>query len=459
VDVFLLQVGTGQSTQVTARLRDETGTSCDGLPAEIDLLDIAGAVLATSEPTSPGTCTDVSLLALPGAIYARVRPRAGATAFVYSLHALVTPLTSDEHGANDTLATAGAVGTGASVNGLISPLDDVDYWSLEVPGGGEIVVAWAVTPGSYTVVLDAQVTILDASGAVLADNAGQPNVQVRAWAATGGTYYVRVQASSSATAPFVYELQAFAYRPDYTEQEPNGTLPQASPLALTLYARNAGAIQPEGDVDLWSFENPGPTLLSFDAALGDSGSCGQSAASLELLDASLAVLTASTGALATRSCPRVTALLPPGGYALRVRAAAGVPTFAYDLWPHVLAFVPQEVEPNGLPETASDYASVGGGGPVVGGVWPAGDVDLWRVTTARAVWATVTVHDPSGSYCPSSAARTRVLDATGLELTPAYDWGCGGGLFIFLAPGSYFVEVDSATPGETFGYGLSVTMQ
>jgi hypothetical protein len=301
------------------------------------------------------------------------------------------------------------------------------------------------------------VAILDASGAVLAEYPDLGCSEARAWVTTGGTYFIQVQDGGATTAPFAYDLMVSASRPGVTEQEPNGTLDQASPFHFLFGQQEAGIIQPEGDVDVWSFTAAGAPFVSYMASTWDSGNCQQTAASLEVIDGSGSVVAEAIGDLTTGNCARVSALLPPGSYGLRLRAAAGQSTFAYSLYGSLLPFTPQELEPNATAASANDYASVGGGAPVLGGIWPAGDVDVWGVTAASAVWANIRLRDASGTTCPSGAARLRILNAAGNDLTPLTSGTCGY-FSVLLATGISHVEVSSASPGATFGYQLSISL-
>ena len=98
---------------------------------------------------------------------------------------------------NDTPSGASALPIGVAANGSLDGPDDVDYWRVEVPSRGRVVVE---TTGST----NTRGRLEDASGTQLAaDDDGGPGRNLRIELDLDpGTYYVRVTSSAGGTGPY-----------------------------------------------------------------------------------------------------------------------------------------------------------------------------------------------------------------------------------------------------------------
>lgn len=162
------------------------------------------------------------------------------------------------------------------------------------------------------------------------------------------------------------------------EQEPNGELITASPIASGT--RVKAPLHPAGDVDLYRFHaQAGDRVFAAILNLGSPG--GSTDSTLTLLDGSGATLESDddNGSFAGASSSLAGTVVPNDGtYYLGVSdsGAAGATELAYDLYLQLRSAAPiAESEPNGAPGTASSLAS----GFVSGARSPAGDQDFYAI--------------------------------------------------------------------------------
>jgi len=467
-DLYRVVVPAGPAAQLLASTDgiDGAGAATCGVDAVLDLLDGDGALVASSHRVGPGAgCSSLARLLPAGTFYLRVGGGTPALSFAYVITASAAPVEVTEVEPNEALGQASAVQAWGGDLGVIAPLADVDTWRVTAgPRSYVQAFTYDASPGGGCHV-DTSVEILDAAGAVLAqvDEPGYWSTCANAsvWTEPGGTFHVRVRAGAAATEPFAYRLDTYAWQPIPAEAEPNGTIGTASQLPEP-HQFPSGLVSPAGDVDYWGVvvaAGPSATLWA-DTQDGTFG-CTLADTVLTLVDAAGAVLASADDAPEGR-CARLTALLDPGAYALRVSAGAGVATFPYDLFTRVVPFTSTEVEPNGTQVQATALADHAPGGVAVGSISPAGDVDVWRFVVTVPGVVVITPRSTDGQQtgaCTAIAPRVRVLDAGGVERAVSDPASSCGDLWVYtLEAGVFDVEISSSDPVARWAYSLGVTV-
>lgn len=275
---------------------------------------------------------------------------------------------------NDTIATAAPFA--APYYAAIDPMGDVDLVKIDLAAASGLILTVdglgdaACTDGS----MDSVLTLLDAAGDPLAMNddaaAGTLCSKVAIANLPAGSYYARIEAASPvgpSAATFPYELGVTTYQcgdamisageecdgdvtmglpaqqydctPTCTfasnETEPNGTL--ASADVYTPPSKWIARIDPDNDVDVFTFDVPGPaSTISATTYSPDGALCWPGADTyLEILSPNGTVLTSNDDSVSY--CSFATASnLPAGKYAVRVKATPILDMTTVYVFPYAL---------------------------------------------------------------------------------------------------------------------------
>ena len=105
--------------------------------------------------------------------------------------------------ADDTSSSALTVRVNSSVTGTISEPGDVDYWRINVPSAGQLVVETTGTTDTYGVLEDSAGNKLDEHD----DQSVPANLNFKIeWTVTAGTYYIRVSAYRDRTGDYTLHV-------------------------------------------------------------------------------------------------------------------------------------------------------------------------------------------------------------------------------------------------------------
>ena len=154
---------------------------------------------------------------------------------------------------NDSVAQAQEVRSAQRVKGTISPVGDVDYYSVKGMGTGWGIVA-VLDVSRSEASKDAVIAAVAPDGStILAQNAGRwEKGPFIAWSRFTGrdTHYLRVSEEANDGLISHYVLRYYALPlGEQPEREPNDSLKTANTSALT----NTGAIENNADVDCYAF--------------------------------------------------------------------------------------------------------------------------------------------------------------------------------------------------------------
>jgi len=223
VDVYRMQL----SAPSLVRLETFHGglNRCEsGLRAQVQVLDSTGMTLEYDATGGMGTCSALVTYLQAGTYYVQTDNTDYLGPVTYALEAVFQSGGGSEVEPNETSASANTLtGVDSFVNGRISTDTDVDYYRITVPAGAsvraEILGGGAVHCDEVT--MDSQLTLLSASGSVLADDddgangfcsrldgIGASPDDSGASGLAAGTYYLRVKASSlSSTSRMLFDYR------------------------------------------------------------------------------------------------------------------------------------------------------------------------------------------------------------------------------------------------------------
>ncbi|UCG88747.1 MAG: hypothetical protein JSW71_09505 [Gemmatimonadota bacterium] len=167
--------------------------------------------------------------------------------------------TISESEPNDTLSEANLVSLGDTLNGVITPVGDVDYFAIDLTAG--VMVDFDVDASELGSPIDPVIVLLDVDSAtVLAwnDDAGSLDSRIVYPVPADGRYFVGI-ADLGLRGGFDYTYTFKFGWTELTEQEPNNTPADANSLALGDTV--SGTIHSPTDFDYWVFDVPGPLLV------------------------------------------------------------------------------------------------------------------------------------------------------------------------------------------------------
>ena len=160
---------------------------------------------------------------------------------------------------NNGCLTAADIATNGQLSSNIAPAYDADYYRIEVPSSGEVVVE---TTGS----LDTVGHLLDAEGrAIDDDDDGGPGTNFRvAHTGDAGTYYVRVSGHDDETGAYTFRVRhtSEATDPDLVVESPsvdNANPNSGASFTLSVRVRNQGGSGADGTT-LRYYRSPDATI-------------------------------------------------------------------------------------------------------------------------------------------------------------------------------------------------------
>ena len=193
-DSILRLFGPDGTTQIELDDDDGLGTNCDGTIDNFTSSTIAGRVLSAG-----------------GTYYLRVEGFGTAVVTSYKLTVVVTSSAQSEVEANNSSLTANPIATAGTPIGVrdaaITPIGDVDFYSVVAPAGSTLFISADGDPernGGTDIVVDliqpnGTTVILSADSS---DNVGFPAPPAESFCynvTTSGTYFVRVSGFTSST--------------------------------------------------------------------------------------------------------------------------------------------------------------------------------------------------------------------------------------------------------------------
>ena len=255
--------------------------------------------------------------------------------FCFFLAILASPdhiFAADEVEPNDSTVTATFLASGSAMSGSISPVGDVDFFAFSGPNSTWGFIALLDTSGSSESDA-ATLSALDYYGMTIQSDTGSwelgSGIALQSFVSGQGTYYLKVNEDGGDGLVTPYSL---CYYETITltqpEVEPNDTPATGTPSGFT----HAGAIDPAGDVDCFSFQGrAGDTILI--AVNGDPEGDGTATdVVLELLDPAGTVLKTADVSLGGGSeFIKYSGLAEDGVYCYRIsgKFGNGGPTATY----------------------------------------------------------------------------------------------------------------------------------
>ena len=370
--------------------------------------DAGGRFVTNNNDGGEGSNFRIERAVTGGTYYVRVT--AGSTGSYTIRNGFVPAAGPDAHG--NTRSAATALGLNGALSGEVHPADDVDWFRLDVPAPGGVLIVY--TEGA----LNTWGAWYDAGGRFVTNNndGGEGfNFRIER-AVTGGTYYVRVTAGSTGS---------------YTIR--NGFVPAAGPdahgntrsaaTALGLNGALSGEVHPADDVDWFRLDVPAPGGVLTVYTEGGLGTWGA------LYDAGGRFVTNSTDG-GEGSNFRIERAVTGGTYYVRVTAGS---TGSYTIRN---GFVPTEGN-NDHGDTRSAAAALGLNGALSGEIYPASDKDWFRLDVpAPGGVLTVYTEGALDTY-------GELYDAGGKRLADNVDSGAGNNFRIerAVAGGTYYVRV------------------
>lgn len=342
VDFFVFDGRRGQ--QLSVDINAQTLTPPSPLDSVVTLFDSRGNQLAENDDAD-GSLDSRLRFTLPstGRFVIRIRhfDQKGGPAYIY--HAVVTltepgggrlPVTEREP--NNTLQQANAISPDVTVSGSFGQFGDTDVFGFSGRAGQRVTIqtrAERLAPPSPA---DTVVALLDAGGRELATNNDDPR---------GGTRDSFLEATLPSTGTFFISLRdlfnrggkSFVYEMDVTltgsagtlfESEPNDTFASANDIdpETTISA----AINPAGDVDVFSFEAQAGQFITVDVDAASLSPPSPASIKIELFFLNVK-LAESDGSFLSRD-PLIVFIAPIGGrYFIRVTETGGRggPSFVY----------------------------------------------------------------------------------------------------------------------------------
>ncbi len=208
---------------------DNSGTDCTGgMTTTLRLRDNAGTQVLTDATSGISTCSAIAYAPTAGTYYIEVEETGNnATIAAYRLHTTVISAVTTESEPNDIQAQANVLsGLERVAVGNHSVSTDADWYAITVPAGNsvraELIEGNIAAETCESNGVDSQITLFNPAGAQLVadddegrgfcsmiDGTGSAPLDAAAHNLAAGTYYLRVQASSSAVgaaAQFDYKL-------------------------------------------------------------------------------------------------------------------------------------------------------------------------------------------------------------------------------------------------------------
>lgn len=215
----------------------------------------------------------------------RAAPQESALASRLSLTALQAAVTVPEVEPNDDPGSATAAAIGDVAEGVVNPPGDIDYYSFAAVAGQIVDLDVDASVNGST--LDAVLALFDTDGVTLLDfndDFSGLDSRIVFEIPSDGTYFVAIQDFDGAgSATHTYSLSiGEVFPPSSTEVEPNDDPASANPVVPG--EPSVGRIDPEGDVDFFSFEFDPATAAVVDIAIDAWQSGSTLDAFVELFD-------------------------------------------------------------------------------------------------------------------------------------------------------------------------------
>ncbi|WP_224241928.1 pre-peptidase C-terminal domain-containing protein [Hyalangium gracile] len=317
----------------------------NAFPCAVELQDATGTVLASG--TASGSSVKLThTFTAAGTLHARIS--SGTAGAMGSYTWLLESKHVDDHGNTLDAATPISAG-GGTLSGSLEEATDVDVFRFTATAGH----IYRFTCDSS--VLDCDVELLDAGGAVLRSASGpETPAIITSEFNTGGAYYFRVRTDGSAVGAYSYTLE------DLGVDDHGDASGQAT--SLTAPISGTGTLETAGDVDAFSFSGLAEEVYTF-TCTGTSVDCN-----VLLLDSSGATVASDTSTSANAS---ITYRLPRAGtWFLHVKSTAtATGSYGYQL-------VGLGTDEHG--DTTDTATPVVVGGPAAGGrIDTSTDVDLF----------------------------------------------------------------------------------
>ena len=370
----------------------------------------------------------------------------------YSLLGSLTAGTSShEIEKNDTRTTANDLSSGQRLEGQLWWTSDMDYYRVSIDGPSAISVDFdAPTNSSYYDYFT--VSLLDASGSVLASKVTGKDVTFEAGVDTAGDYFLLVEdAEYLTTDPYTISISVDKSTDaiDEIETEENGTFITADTLDMGSAIK--GQLGSSDDIDYFKFNITQASTfgLVFDAP---TNSPNNNYFTASILDSSGNFLSSHQfGADTVFS----TALASAGTYYVQVSGSYLYDDGQYSLLGSLTAGTnSHEIEKNDTRTTANDLSS---GQRLEGQLWWTSDMDYYRVSidgpSAISVdfdaptnssyydYFTVSLLDASGSVLASKVTGKDVTFEAGVDTA-----------------GDYFLLVEDAEYLTTDPYTISISV-
>jgi len=224
---------------------------------------VAGPVLAAANRLGVGTSEELFCVALSAAqqIFVFVDEDAITEGSTFTIEATRCTLETEP---NDTPATATAIATG--IQGSISSLSDVDYYSIGTPAPGSRV--FALVDGISAVTNDFDLRVTTTTDTLEFDDSnsdfpfGSLSACIAGTPTTGTPTFLQVKQSTAASEP--YRLYSAVQPPIATataEVEPNNSLATATSAPNNYFTGSLPGPAPSTDEDFFSFTAAAGTLV------------------------------------------------------------------------------------------------------------------------------------------------------------------------------------------------------
>ncbi len=337
----------------------------------------------------------------------------------------------DDHG--DTPSSATALAVGSSRSGQLEPGGDVDYFRVEVPASGELIVQ---TTGS----LDTKGQLEDSAGRVLARNDdGGDGYNFRiAHAVSAGTYYLKVEGyNASATGRYTIHASGpgGVSGPDLivaSASVSDDTLTPAQSFTLNATVRNQGtAAAAATTVDY--YQSPDATITANDSQVGTDTVSGLSADHTSAVSLALTA-PSSAGTYYYGAC---------------VQSVDGESNTDNNCSAGVQVTVGRSGGGDDHGDTPSAATALAVGNSQSGQLEPGGDVDYFRVEVTASGELTV---QTTGSL----DTKGQLEDSAGAVLTSNDDGGDGHNFRIAhaVSAGTYYLKVEGYNASATGRYTI-----
>ena len=346
----------------------------DGMRARIDLYGKNFNFITRKDSSNPGDLVALTLdLASPGRYYIGIVDLAGKSHDTgYSFDLLFDPVV-DVNEPNGEAGDAPFIGFGDLVEGYIFPKGDAEIFKVDVIGSGILEVKAESVPDKMRTRIDLYgknfnfITRVDASNPGDLVTLKHDIVNPYGWYPV--SYYIGITDLSGGSYNVPYSFKA-DFEPVVDENEPNGEIGDAA--AIDLGDQIEGYIFSKGDVDFFKFEVPSPGILEVKTASVPE----EMRTRIDLYGKSFNFITrvdaSNPGDKTTLSFD----VKSPGVYHIGIVDLAGgshkVP-YAFET-----SFEPV-VDGNEPNSEIGDAASISPGEAVGGTIFPAGDVDFYKI--------------------------------------------------------------------------------